>query len=97
MRQGKEVFASLCNFTVVFLKKRYFSSQKYGSILTAVGSFLMAWSRRIKECRDYVAEQHKEAGVRELLRRKTRTERCRGKEDNNYKTRRAYEALLLHQ
>ena len=43
----------------------------------------MAGSRRIKECRDYVAEQRKEAGVRELLRLKTRTERRRGKEDNN--------------
>ena len=43
----------------------------------------MAVPQRIGGCIDDAAEQHKEAGVRELLRRKTRRERRRGHKDNN--------------
>jgi hypothetical protein len=40
-------------------------------------------SQRIGGCSDDIAEQHKEAGMRELLRRMTRKERRRGHNDNN--------------
>ena len=43
----------------------------------------MAVPQRIGGCIDDTAEQHKEAGMRKLLRRKTRGERRRGHKDKN--------------
>ena len=43
----------------------------------------MAVPQGIGGCIDDTAEQHKEAGMRELLRRKTRGERRRGHKDKN--------------